>query len=352
MKPLIQRIFFGTLFMLAFAPLDVHAQNDSLVFDRGNILVGEIKEMSKGIITIETDYSDSDFQIEWEKVREFYSDQLYTLALNDRSLWTGAKLTTTSPGKLKIEAVEGTREANMFDIVYIRQLDETFFSKLYANVDIGYSVTKANNLRQYSARAALGYKANRLKIGGTYDQVESTQEEADRIQRTEIGLTGDYSLRNGIFFGAQLNFLSNTEQRLDLRTTAVAGARYYIFRTNSLYWNVFLGAAINNEYFDNSGFVEDVDPQYTPSRTSTEGVVGMEINLFDTGDLNLMSNVYWFPSFTESGRNRVNARFDLKYDLPYDFYVRTGITYNYDSQPANGASTDDYVWQSGFGWEL
>lgn len=338
------------LLILSFSAME--AQNDSLIFNGGNVVVGEVKEMVKGVVTIETDYSDSDFKIEWEKIQEFHSDQLYTLSLTDRTLWTGAKLFSPKPGQLRIDAREGFREVSFEEVVYIRQLDNTFLSKLYANVDLGFSVTKANNLRQYTARASLGYKADRWKIGGTYDQVESVQDEVDRIQRTEIGINGDYSLRNGVFFGAQLNLLSNTEQRLDLRTTGILGAGYYFFRTNTLYWNVFLGAAINNESFDNTGFVENEDPQFTPARESAEGVIGTELNLYDIGDLNLLTNVYWFPSLTEDGRNRVNLRFDLKYDLPYDFYIRTGITYNYDSQPANGASTTDYVWQSGFGWEL
>ncbi len=338
------------IFFLCFSSL--RSQHDSLVFNGSHILVGEVKEMSKGVLTVETDYSDSDFKIDWEKVQEFYSDQLYTLSLTDRSLWTGAKLFSPKPGQIRIDAREGFRTVSLSEIVHIRQLDNTFISKLYANIDIGFSLTKANDLRQYTARASLGYKADRWKLGGTYDQVESTQNEVDRIQRTEIGLNGDYSLRNGIFFGAQLNMLSNTEQRLDLRTTGILGAGYYISRTNALYWNVFLGAAINNERFDNSGLEEGVNPDFTPGRESYEGVVGTELNLYDIGDLNLLTNVYWFPSFTEEGRNRVNLRFDLKYDLPYDFYVRTGITYNFDSQPANGAPTTDYVWQSGFGWSL
>jgi hypothetical protein len=74
--------------------------------------------------------------------------------------------------------------------------------------------------------------------------------------------------------------------------------------------------------------------------------------MYDVGDLNLLTNVRWFPSFTEEGRNRVDFRFDVSYDLPKDFYIKTGITLNYDSQPAPGASETDYVIVTGFGWEL
>ena len=42
---------------------------------------------------------------------------------------------------------------------------------------------------------------------------------------------------------------------------------------------------------------------------------------------------------------------DLKYDLPLDFYVKGGLTVNYDNQPAAGATELDYVFNSGLGWE-
>jgi len=70
------------------------------------------------------------------------------------------------------------------------------------------------------------------------------------------------------------------------------------------------------------------------------------------GDLNLLTNFYWYPSITEEGRNRIDYRFDVKYNLPLDFYVKTGFTLNYDSEPAPGASQSDYVNQTGFGWQL
>jgi len=338
--------------ILSFCFLNLKSQNDTLIFENGNVVVGEVKEMMKGVLRIETDYSDSDFQVEWEKIREIYSDQLYTLSLIDKSIWTRAKLSSPKPGELRIDALEGFRNVSFRDVVYIRELHNTFISKLSTSVDIGYSITKANNLRQYTARASLRYKEERWILRGIYDQVESTQNDVDKIRRTEVGISSYFSLRKGVFLGAGLNFLSNTEQRLKLRTTATLGAGYYLAISNSLYWTMFAGAALNSESFNNDDFIEDEDSQFTPNRESAEAVIGTDLNLYDIGDLNLMTQVYWFPSFTEKERNRFNVRFDLKYDLPLDFYVRTGITYNYDSQPANGASRSDYVWQSGFGWEL
>jgi hypothetical protein len=48
-----------------------------------------------------------------------------------------------------------------------------------------------------------------------------------------------------------MNFLSNTEQALNLRTTGKLGAGKYIVHTNKQYWGLGAGLSLNNESFTN-----------------------------------------------------------------------------------------------------
>lgn len=84
---------------------------------------------------------------------------------------------------------------------------------------------------------------------------------------------------------------------------------------------------------------------------SWEGYIGTEMNLFDIGDLSLFTKARVYPSFTDAGRWRADFSFDTKYDLPMDFYVKVGISIDYDNQPVVGASDLDYVFYTGVGWE-
>jgi hypothetical protein len=61
-----------------------------------------------------------------------------------------------------------------------------------------------------------------------------------------------------------------------------------------------------------------------------------------------------YPGITESGRFRTDFNFDAKYEMPFDddFYIKFGITLNYDNQPAEVGKEIDYVIHTGFGWEL
>jgi hypothetical protein len=89
-----------------------------------------------------------------------------------------------------------------------------------------------------------------------------------------------------------------------------------------------------------------------PNRSDVEANIGTELNMFDMGDLNLLTTLSVYKSINEGNRKRADFKFDIKYDLPLDFFIKLGYTLNYDSQPVEGASNNDYVFQTTFGWAL
>jgi hypothetical protein len=144
------------------------------------------------------------------------------------------------------------------------------------------------------------------------------------------------------FLETSVNFLSNTEQALNLRTTGKAGGGKMIVYSNKAYWGVGAGLSFNNESFTNG----------TESRNSLEVYLGSQLNIYDTKDFSITTNGAVYPSITEKGRWRVDFKLDAKYDLPRDFYVKPGITYNYDNRPAEKGKETDYVFVFTIGWEL
>jgi len=336
------------IFILVLVSTFAEAQTDTIYFNKYNIIVGEVKEMNRGVLTVKTAYSDSDFKIEWIKVKGFKSDKHFTVALSDRSSLSNVQLNSITEGKISLTSEEGNQIIDIEDIVYIRLVKDGFLDKLSASIDIAYIITKSNDLQQFNMRSTLGYKSKKWIFGASYNQVISTQKTVEATKRMDAAVSANRELKNGFFLGSQVNFLSNTEQLIDLRTTGVLGAGYYISRTNNMYWNGFLGLAFNNESY--TRLPDSEDP--SDNKTSYEAAIATELSLYDIGDLNLLTNVVWYPSITETGRHRIDLKFDVKYDLPFDFYIKSGITLNYDNQPTAGASSSDYVFQTGFGWEL
>jgi hypothetical protein len=336
------KIFYCVMLIFFLGSHQVlYAQNDSLLLKNDDIIVGEIKSMDRGVLTIETDYSDKDFKIEWSGITEIHAESFFLISLSDGRRYNGT-LESLSPGRATINIVEGgTTEVDLMDLVFLKSIDEGFWSRIYAAIDVGYSLTKANNLRQFSLNGKIGYLAERWSLDASYNSVLSKQDSVADTKRTDGNITYRYFLPKDWFMMGDISFLSNTEQKLNLRSNGKLGLGKFMIHTNSTYWAFQAGASVMNENFSDE----------SPDRQSMEGFLGTELNMFDVGDLGLLTNVTAFPGITESGRWRVDFKFDLKYDLPLDFYVKLGFTINYDNQPVEGASDTDYVFQTGFGWE-
>ena len=350
---------FYTIFFLLFTIHYVSiAQKDSLVFNNGDFIVGDLKSMDKGILTIEPTYSDSDFKIKWEDIKEMKATQRYLITLSDGQRINGT-FRSTEDGKLLIENENGEDQTvDQSDVVNINSVDSGFLSRLSANIDFGFSLTKANNQRQLNGNFRLAYLADRWSSEFYLNTLLTTQDDVADIQRNDAGLGFRYFLPADWNLSADLDLLSNTEQSLDLRTTAKIGVGNFVKHTNTLYWNISAGFAYNNETFTPVFNPDDETYSTAPGRNSIEGYIGTELNLYDIGDLNLLTNLMIYPTIipdpnVESGRVRTDFRFDAKYDDIFikDFYIRAGFTLNYDNRPVEEGKEVDYIFTTGFGWE-
>lgn len=330
----------GLFFLLL--PSSVYSQKDSILLKNGDLIVGEIKGLSNGVLTIETPYSKSDFTIEWSGVKKVHSQSKFLISLSDGSRVNGTISSTDSVNVQITDMEQKVSTVHIDNLVYLKGIKSKFWSRFRANVDLGISFTKANNLKQLSLRSGFGYVADRWQLDGYINLLNSSQDSINPTKRNEGGISYKYFLQKDWYLAASISLLSNTEQALNLRTTGKLGAGKYFVHTNRAYWGAGAGLSFNKESFTNS----------TPARNSLEGYFGTELNMFDIGDLSLFTNIYFYPSFTESGRWRSDFQFDAKYDLPLDFYIKAGITMNYDNQPAVAGKDLDYVTQFTIGWEL
>jgi hypothetical protein len=334
---------FTCILFLFIAPITL-AQLDTIVVSSGDIITGEIKKMSRGVVTIETPYSDSDFKIEWSKVTSVSSKGTFIVSLK-----SGERIITTIRTKysdsLTVELYKDGKGVTVAiaDIVFIKGVDEGFIDRLSASIDFGYTLTKANNLKQFSSRSSLGYLANNWSADASLDAVRSSQDSVESTSRTDASATFSYFLWKSWFIYASVNFLQNDEQKLKLRSTPRVGIGNYITQTNHLYWSLYIGASWNNENY--------TDPTI-PNRSDAEANIGTELNLFDIGDFRFLTSLSFFKTLNVGSRKRADFKIDMKYDLPLDFYIGLGYTLNYDSQPVEGASESDYVFQTSFGWKL
>lgn len=331
------------LIVISFLSITIaFAQNDSLIMKNGDIIIGELKTMDRGIATFETDYSDSDFKIEWDGIKEMYTITSYLITTSDGGRFNGS-IKSSQDNKVSINLEKGgTQEVVFMDIVYIKSVDEGFWHKIDAFIDVGLDMTKANNQATFSTRSGIEYMAPSSSLGLTFNTNFTKQDEGPNTERTDGALTYKYFLPKDFYIPVSITYLKSSEQNLKSRWTYLGGAGYYFLHTNRLYWGVAAGATFNMENFS----IDSLE-----NKDSFEGYVGTDVNLFDIGDFSLSTTVKVFPSFTDQGRWRSDFNFDTKYDLPLEFYIKIGFSLNYDSEPAIAGTEVDYTFHTGIGWE-
>ncbi len=317
--------------------------NDSVLLSNNDVLVGEIKKMDKSVIILKTKYSDSDFKIKFQKVVSIKSNRVFVITFND-----GLRLNSTinsvegKEGKIIVDSGVNAFEEDLINVVYLEPIGKNFLSRLTVDIDLGITLTKANNFKQLTSNLSATYLANKWNADGYYKTVFSRQDSISDISRMDGKIEGNYFLQHDWFVQLTGIYLSNDEQKLELRSTYKGGIGYLFKHTNKLYFGTTGGLAYTTE-----NYIDD-----TPSKTSAELFLGLGLNKYDIGDLSLFTNVIVYPSLTESGRYRLDLNFDMKYDLPLDFYLKLSLTYNYDNKPIEGASDSDYVFTTNFGWEF
>lgn len=331
------------LFIVAlfFLYQNTYSQIDSVKFKNGHLVIGEIKSVDKGVLTIETDYSDSDFLIEWKEVIWLHSQSNFQINLSNGEQYFSSIKSLNDTIALIYSDTNTAIAVNIQKIVYLNPYDDRFRDRFDASIDVGTELAKAQNVRSFTTRSNLSYKADKWSSDMTFNTLLKSQDETEPIRRTDGGINYRFILTGQLYSIFTVSFLSNTEQKLDLRSNTQLGVGLYFIRTNSAYWSGKVGANRNIENYSNE----------TPDRDSWEAYVGTELDLYDIGDFSLKTSMTAYPGLTDTKRFRFDGGLDLKYDLPFDFYIKLGASVNYDNRPAEGASEIDYVLQSGVGWE-
>lgn len=339
----LQRLF--PIFLLLANFNSIYAQNDSLLLENNNSIVGELKKMEKGVVTMKTAYSDSDFKIKWKEIKKISTKSEYLISIRKGKLYNGKLYSKVNDTVSIIKNKDTLLTVPIKNIVFLDEMNPGFLSKFSGSLSVGYNFAKAENLSELSIRSRLGYRAKRWRLQAKYNDIRSSRKDTNPVERLDAVLSYQYYLKNNWYTVTEVSFFSNTEQNIKLRTLAMLGIGKYLIQTNRMYWGLQLGANYNNENFDALAGEKK-------SQNSGELFLGTELSLYDFKDFNLLSKAVVYPSLTESKRWRLDYSIDLKYDLPLHFFIKLGFTFNYDNKPVAKSSQTDYIFQTTIGWDF
>jgi len=328
---------------------ELMAVDDLVIMKNGDRIIGEIKKLNKADLHIDPDYGENVFIVDWKEIRTIQALNNFVIETSDGSRLIGTFETDPeSPDKIIIKDVRGTITINKSQIVFLNPVKKNFWGRLDLAVDFGFGLTAANSKRTLNTRVKAGYVGEKWSTSVQYDTLYDIQTDKatgtdTKIERSELRTDYRRDISGKWFALGLFGLLQSTEQQLDLRTSLGGGIGNYLVRNNRWLFSASGGANWTNESYQDPA-VEQKD--------SAEGFAGVELDIFDIGDLDIYSAFKVIPNFTDLGRVRMDFKTDFKWELIEDLFFRIGISNNYDNQPPEGTPSNDYVFDTSVGWSF
>ena len=319
---------------------------DRVLLRNGNPVVGEIEELRRGTLDFDTDEMGV-VGIDWEDMVLLTSSRVFEVTDVDGFRYFGRLEATDQEGTLVVVLGEIADTLAFSEVVEITYIGQGFLAKTAGFVDLGTSLTRANNLASVLIKARFAYRGRLWDFNWnaeTYFQRQETTTAIGEVLKEETSRNST-SVTVKRFFGGSWaatttgDFEQNEELSLDRRILVILRGQYNLIRNQTMELSVGLGGALNSETFTGE-----------ERASSAEITFVMGFDAFDIGDLNVGTAASTFIAPQDGGRFRLNFDARVSWEIFNDFVIGLNVTETYDSEPPTVDAGRDFQYGLTIGW--
>jgi Protein of unknown function, DUF481 len=329
-------------------PVTARPAKDVIRFTNGDRWTCEIKKLENGYLYVGLDYVDGTVSVDWSKIEQMKSAQLFIVTDTNGIVHVGT-LSTSSGNEAQIASVivkSAQSEATIGSsrIASIQQTGANFLHDFHGGISLGSNFSKSNSQTQYNLNANLNYVKRYWLASSQLQSSFSGSVSAPSDLHDDIST---YALRtlsknNYVVIGLS-DFLKSGEQQLALRSTLGGGLGKILRRTEASRIITVGGAVWTDERYQTKG---------TPGFNSVDGMAGLILEYFRFKTTNLSATTFAYPGLSDAGRIRVDSTASIKYELIKNLYLSFSAYLNYDSRPPRPTNKSDYGASSSLGWSF
>ncbi len=336
--------FLFLLTVTSFIPPSyAREKTDVVTLKNGNQITCEIKNLARGVLTVDTD-SMGTVQIKWQDIRRITSKFLFTVQDTQGHLYVGTLQAAAEERRLN---VVGSREASNLDhlsVVQIQELESSRLKRLSGSADLGYSFTKASDRTQFNFSGDLMYRTEKYSGQLSYSSTVGTSKGETDSNRQLVTLAGTLKISRRWIAYSQASREHNLELQLDRRFSFLGGPGYRILQSNKSLMTAICAAAFTRESYYGDTVAKNA-----------EGFFGIDAQFFKlySPKLDVSSQFVFLPNLTTMGRRRLEFNSKVKVEVLKNFFVTLTFYDSYDSRPPSEKGvTNDYGVTTGLSWSF
>lgn len=308
------------LFFLLPACLLFAQKTDKVFLRNGDVITGEIKSMSVGLLSFDMT-GPGTISIKWEEVKGLKSDKWFEVSLRQ-----GHVVVT------RIDSVFFDRyHIGLNDIVGISQIKDKFLQRLSGDIGAGFNYTKSNDILQSNLNTSLTYRIPKVEFGLKFNSViTNSKADSSLTRKQDLTLTALRYFERHYFAIGQLGWQENTALGLANRFLVnLAGGKGLLVNNHN---RLLAGIGFS--------FNEEQDVENASYKSNFDGLVEVQYQRFyySSPKFSLTTSLLVYPGLSDWGR--VRTEFDVKnnFEIVKDFSI--GLTFydNFDNRPPAGAT--------------
>jgi hypothetical protein len=319
----LRKILFAILCLL---PVIARCQQkDSIFLRNGQVLIGDIKNVKYGKITID-DVDLKLISIKLYKVRTIKSNNRLKITTDVKEVYIGTLTSGNRDGWTIIITGNGEKTAlKITSISTLIFLEKEFVKRLDGNVGAGFSYTKSSGIGQVNLNSTVSYVTKNFGNEFTASTIGSIDSSKYSRDNESLELFSYYDFNSTWLASGLLAYQRNLELSLARRYQEMIGAGNRLLVRSNLELLAISGLSFNQE-------------------KSTEGVksgVLLEVPImvrfnffnFQHPNIQISTSQTLFFSLTQKGRIRFNGSTDFSWELVHDFSFTLNFYNNFDSRP-------------------
>ncbi len=316
-------------------------KTDSLRLRNGDWVVGDLRDMARGIVTFKTDAM-STIYVKWPRVLTAATGKRFQIYLDDERRYLGSLQASETLGRVLVQADRDTFEVATQSVVELKRIKATFWNRLDGSLDFGFGFTQQNAKTDLSLRFETRYLFNRNRLNLLLDGTFSRQDSVSDITRGTARLMYIRELKGMWFLGFSAAAEQNSQLSLDIRGSIGGGPGRFFIANSRMELFTIVGIGYNRERFTGE----------EARNTLPLGLI-TDFQFFDWSGLStdLSSRLSIQPVLNDAGRWRISFTADLTQEIVNLLYLRIGLVEEYDSSPPSAdANKNDFRITTSLGW--